>query len=135
MRCNVLAKVLQEAECLQDTAIEIRLVPRQPTGREFIPVGHFALDIHDAGQDAKLGLPPRTVWVHQLFISRALQGGGYGVATMAKVEATAAQEPMNATWMALDTLAKEVQKEADDRVPVVSDFIQDLMTIIKLKYI
>ncbi|KAI8633407.1 hypothetical protein F5Y19DRAFT_299045 [Xylariaceae sp. FL1651] len=102
-----------EAKPLRDTATEIRLVPRQPSGTEFIPIGHVALDIHDAEEDAKLGLPsPGTAWVHQLFISNALQGGGYGVATMAKIEAVAAQEPMNATMMALDTLAKEVQKEA-----------------------
>jgi hypothetical protein len=37
---------------------------------------------------------------------------------MAKVEAIAAREPMNGKWMALDTLAKEVQKEAGDVAPV-----------------
>ncbi|KAJ8129816.1 hypothetical protein O1611_g3810 [Lasiodiplodia mahajangana] len=104
----------EEIEPLQDTATEVRLARRQPTGRDFMPVGHVALDIHDAEHDAKLGLPPNTVWVHQLYISSALQGGGYGVATMTKVEATAAQEPMKGEWMALDTLAKEVQKEAGD---------------------
>ncbi|KAI1133601.1 hypothetical protein F5Y10DRAFT_228155 [Nemania abortiva] len=104
----------KETEPLQDTATEIRLAQRQPTGRDFMPIGHVALDVHDVKHDAKLGLPPNTVWVHQLYISSALQGGGYGVATMAKVEATAAQEPMKAKWMALDTLAKEVQKEAGD---------------------
>ena len=78
----------------------------------------MALDVHDVEEDAKLGLPPGTVWVHQLFISSALQGGGYGVATMAQVESIAAQEPMNAKWMALDTLAKEVQKEAGDQASI-----------------
>lgn len=103
----------------------------QPTGRDFIPIGHVALDIHDAEEDAKLGLPPGTVWVHQLYISSTLRGGGYGVATMTKVEAIAAQEPMEGKWMALDTLTKEVQKEVGDVssidvgmgsiIPVVSD--------------
>ncbi|KAI0541238.1 hypothetical protein GGR58DRAFT_37736 [Xylaria digitata] len=103
----------KESEPLRDTAIEIRLTPRRPTGRDFMPIGHVALDVHDAKEDAKLGLPPGTVWVHQLYVSSALQGGGYGVATMAKVESVAAQEPMNAKWMALDTLAKEVQEAGD----------------------
>ncbi|KAI0915028.1 hypothetical protein F4823DRAFT_557478 [Ustulina deusta] len=104
----------KETEPLRDTATKIRLAQRQPTGRDFIPVGHVALDIHDSEEDGKLGLPPGTVWVHQLFISSAIQGGGYGVATMAQVESIAAQEPINGKWMALDTLAKEVQKEAGD---------------------
>ncbi|KAF2971532.1 hypothetical protein GQX73_g1934 [Xylaria multiplex] len=104
----------KESEPLRDTAIEIRFALHQPTGRDFTPIGHVALDVHDAKEDAKLGLPVGTVWVHQLYISSALQGGGYGVATMARVESIAAQEPMNAKWMALDTLAKEVQKEAGD---------------------
>ncbi|KAI0815814.1 hypothetical protein GGR55DRAFT_686553 [Xylaria sp. FL0064] len=107
-----------EAEPLRDTAAEVRLKRRQPTGRDFTPIGHVALEVHDAEEDAKLGLPPATVWVHQLFISSALQGGGYGVATMAQVESVAAQEPMNGKWMALDTLAKEVQKEAGDATSI-----------------
>ncbi|TGJ82331.1 hypothetical protein E0Z10_g6427 [Xylaria hypoxylon] len=111
---SIFAQVLQETEPLRDTAAEIRLAPRQPTGKNFMPVGHVALDVHDAKEDVKLGLPPGTVWVHQLYISSALQGGGYGVATMAKVESIAAQEPMNGKWMALDTLAKEVHKEVGD---------------------
>ncbi|KAI1503974.1 hypothetical protein F5X99DRAFT_374043 [Biscogniauxia marginata] len=97
----------KESTPLRDTASEVRLVSRQPTGREFIPIGHVALDIHDAEEDTKLGLPsPGTVWVHQLYISYALQGGGYGTGAMSKVEALAAQEPMNATVLALDTMAK-----------------------------
>ncbi|KAI0398841.1 hypothetical protein F4802DRAFT_104194 [Xylaria palmicola] len=101
----------KEAEPLRDTANSIRLAWRQPTGRDFVPIGHVALDVHDATEDAELGLPPDTVWVHQLYISDILQGGGYGAATMARVEAIAAQEPMNGKWMALDTLA---QTEAGD---------------------
>ncbi|KAI0598328.1 hypothetical protein F4775DRAFT_556360 [Biscogniauxia sp. FL1348] len=97
----------KESTPLEDTASEVRLVSRQPTSKRFIPIGHVALDIHDAGSDAQLGLPsPGTVWVHQLYISYALQGGGYGTAVMSKVEALAAQEPMNATTIALDTMAK-----------------------------
>ncbi|KAI8956259.1 hypothetical protein F4801DRAFT_7859 [Xylaria longipes] len=113
----------KEKEHLRDTASKIRLAARQPTGRDFMPVGHVALDVHDAQEDAKLGLPPSTVWVHQLYISSALQGGGYGAATMAKVEIIAAQEPMNGVWMALDTLAKEGQKETGDGTDVGTDSI------------
>ncbi|KAI0971491.1 hypothetical protein F4678DRAFT_479353 [Xylaria arbuscula] len=104
----------KEAQPLRDTATQIRLAQRQPTGRDFLPVGHVALDVHDAEEDAKLDLPQGTVWVHQLYISSALQGGGYGVATMAKIESVAAQEPMKGKWMALDTLAKEVPAETSD---------------------
>lgn len=104
----------EETKPLQDTATEIRLARRTPTSRDFTPIGHVALDIHDVEEDTKLGLPPGTVWVHQLYISSALRGGGYGVATMTKVEAIAAQEPMRGKWMALDTLAKEVQNEVGD---------------------
>ncbi|KAK5628528.1 hypothetical protein RRF57_004243 [Xylaria bambusicola] len=112
----------KEAEPLRDTAKEIRLAKREPTGRAFLPVGHVALDVHDPEEDARLGLPSGTVWVHQLFISSALQGGGYGVATMARVESIAAQEPMNGKWMALDTLAKEVAIDMgmENIVPVTS---------------
>lgn len=86
-----------------------------------MPIGHVALAIHDAEEDATLGLPPDTVWAHQLFISGALQGGGYGVATMAEVEAIAAQEPWSGKWMALDTLAKDVQRETGDITPIGVD--------------
>lgn len=79
-----------------------------------MPVGHVALDVHDTEEDAKLCLPPGTVWVHQLYISNTLRGGGYGAVIMRKVEAIAAQEPMKGKWMALDTLAKEVQEEVED---------------------
>ncbi|KAI0489892.1 hypothetical protein F4859DRAFT_171006 [Xylaria cf. heliscus] len=110
-------------ESLRDTAIKIRHAQRQPTGREFRPIGHVALDVHDPEEDAKLGLPPGTVWVHQLYISSALQGGGYGAATMAKIEIIATQEPFCAAWMALDTMAKEVKKETGDGTDVGTDSI------------
>ncbi|CAJ2513549.1 Uu.00g016680.m01.CDS01 [Anthostomella pinea] len=104
----------KEAQPLRDTAPEIRLVPREPTAKEFIPIGHVALDIHSAEDDASLGLPsPGTVWIHGLYISYALQGGGYGTGAMSKVEALAAQEPMNATTTALDTVSKETVDDPD----------------------
>ncbi|KAI1816502.1 hypothetical protein GGS20DRAFT_537892 [Poronia punctata] len=106
---------------LRDTATHVWFVERQDrterrnreaTGRYFIPIGHVALEIHTAEEDAKSGLPPDTIWVHQLFISSALQGGGYGVAAMAHVEAIAARE--GKMWMALDTRAKDTQEKTAD---------------------
>ncbi|KAI1083397.1 hypothetical protein F5B20DRAFT_403858 [Whalleya microplaca] len=102
----------KETSSLRDTAVEVRLVQRQPTMKEFLPIGHVALDIHKPEEDAKFGLPtPGTVWMHQLYVSYTLQGGGFGAGTMSKIETLAAQEPMKATTMALDTLSKEVQND------------------------
>ncbi|KAI1386469.1 uncharacterized protein F4822DRAFT_317060 [Hypoxylon trugodes] len=106
----------KESTPLRDTAAEVRLVPRQPTHVEFIPIGHVAVDIHEPEEDVKLGLPATgTVWIHQLYISRALHGGGYGAGTMSKIEMLAAQEPMNAKRVALDTLTKELQTDPKTR--------------------
>lgn len=56
---------------MKDTAAQVRLVPRQPTMVEFIPIGHVAVDIHEPEEDMKLGLPATgTVWIHQLYVSR-----------------------------------------------------------------
>lgn len=106
----------KEASPLRDTAAEIRLVPRQPTMVEFIPIGHVALDVHEPDEDIKLGLPATgTVWVHQLYISRALHGGGFGAGAMSKIETLATRSPMNAKIVALDTLSKEMQTEPEIR--------------------
>ncbi|KAI8959006.1 hypothetical protein F5Y11DRAFT_334428 [Daldinia sp. FL1419] len=106
----------KEANLLRDTAAEVRLVPRQPTMMEFVPIGHVALDIHEPEEDIKLGLPATgTVWVHQLYVSRALHGGGYGAGAMSKIETLATQNPMNAKTVALDTLSKEMQTEPEIR--------------------
>ena len=95
---------------LEDTAQEVRLAPREPTGRRFIPIGHIALEIHSAGQDAKFDLPAEgVVWIHQVYISYALQQGGFGVAAMTQVEMLAAKEPLNARLLVLETMAEEQQ--------------------------
>ncbi|OTB08196.1 hypothetical protein M426DRAFT_8002 [Hypoxylon sp. CI-4A] len=109
-------KYPRESTPLKDTASEVRLVPRQPTMVEFLPIGHVAVDIHPSEEDVKLGLPPTgTVWIHALYISRALHGGGYGAGTMAKIEELATQEPMNAKIVALDTISREMQTDPDKR--------------------
>lgn len=102
----------KESTTLTDTAAEIRLVPRQPTNVEFIPIGHVAVDIHKPKEDMSLGLPATgTVWIHQLYISRALHKGGFGVGTMSSIETLVTQPPMNARIVALDTMSKELQTD------------------------
>ncbi|KAI1377686.1 hypothetical protein F4677DRAFT_45040 [Hypoxylon crocopeplum] len=109
-------KYPNESTPLRDTAREIRLVPREPTNIEFIPIGHVAVDIHKPEEDAILGLPATgTVWIHQLYVSRALHGGGFGAGSMSKIESVATQSPMNAKVVALDTVAKEMQTVPEKR--------------------
>ncbi|KAI2624150.1 hypothetical protein GGR54DRAFT_595111 [Hypoxylon sp. NC1633] len=104
----------KESNPLTDTARAVRLVPRQPTDIEFIPIGHVAIDIHEPEEDEKLGLPATgTVWVHQLYVSRALHGGGFGAGTMSKIESLATQSPMNAKIIALDTLSRDMQTKPE----------------------
>ncbi|KAI1142394.1 hypothetical protein F5Y05DRAFT_370781 [Hypoxylon sp. FL0543] len=106
----------KESTPLRDTATQVRLVPRQPTMVEFTPIGHVAVDVHTPEEDTRLGLPPTgTVWVHGLYISRALHGGGYGAGTMSKIEKLVTQSPMNANLVALDTISKELQTEPGKR--------------------
>lgn len=92
-----------------DTAKQIRLAARAPSEKRFVPIGHIALDLHPPEEDEKLGLPRSGVaWIHQLYISFALQGKGFGVAAMAKAEQLATLEPFNASTIVLDTVAKEL---------------------------
>ncbi|KAH7031210.1 uncharacterized protein B0I36DRAFT_323423 [Microdochium trichocladiopsis] len=103
-----------EATPLRDSAQLIRGVPRDPTGAQFWPVGHIALDIHTPEEDAKHGLPGEgVVWMHQLYISYALHAGGYGSAAVAKGEEIAAQGPMKGKIMVLDTMASRTQSNPD----------------------
>jgi hypothetical protein len=86
------------------------LVPREPTHKEFVPIGHVALDIHSAEEDAKLGLPSEgVIWIHQLYVSYALQSGGFGAAAMDQIEAVAAQPPLKGKMVVLDTISAETQ--------------------------
>ncbi|KAI0840785.1 hypothetical protein F5Y06DRAFT_261769 [Hypoxylon sp. FL0890] len=106
----------KESTPLRDTAMQVRLVPRQPTMVEFTPIGHAAIEVHTPEEDTKLGLPPTgTVWIHGLYVSRALHGGGFGAGTMSKIETLVAQSPMNAKIVALDTLQKDFQTEPAKR--------------------
>ena len=85
-------------------------MPREPTGARFTPIGHIALEIHTPEEDEKFDLPGEgVVWVHQLYISYALQKGGFGMAAMAQVEMLAVRQPMNAKILALDTMSEKDQ--------------------------
>ncbi|KAI0418611.1 hypothetical protein F5X98DRAFT_113873 [Xylaria grammica] len=84
-----------EAEPLQDTAQSLNLVPREPSGAEFVPVGHVGLN---KGPTADLeghieGLLPRegVYWISSLFISPCIQRRGLGRAVMYRVESLVAQ--------------------------------------------
>lgn len=75
-----------------------------------MPIGHIGLDtqLPDEVETRKLDLPHSgVIWLRALYVSYALQRGGFGVATMSKVEQLATLEPLNASTMALDTAAHE----------------------------
>lgn len=129
-----LAKFPGEASPLRDTADEHWATPRQPSGREFVPVGHVSLEKAkvNTGKDVFRNLDiPDLAWIKSLYLSWAIQGGGLGKAAMEEVERIAALEPLGAKVLALDTVTSEFQKSAllmkfffTDRgleVPKVSD--------------
>ncbi|KAM0814710.1 putative N-acetyltransferase domain-containing protein [Seiridium cardinale] len=104
----------KEATPIKDTAQAVRLLPRQPSGKTFIPIGHLALEAHATEEDTKLGLPSEgAVWIHQLYVSYALHRGGFGAGAMDLIEAVAAEEPWNATMVVLDTIQEEMQLSQD----------------------
>ncbi|KAL6898398.1 hypothetical protein GGI43DRAFT_409061 [Trichoderma evansii] len=103
-----IAKYPAEKEALTDTATILANSPRTPTFTSFIPIGHIALDLYP-DRNTKFSLPQSTVWVKSLYISRAIQSGGYGRSSMYQIEHLATLPPLNATTMALDTSTKEYQ--------------------------
>ncbi|KAI1393349.1 uncharacterized protein F4822DRAFT_9312 [Hypoxylon trugodes] len=109
-----IAKYSKEASPLTDTTDEVRFVPRVPSKKQFTPIGHIALAIHPSDEDVQLGLPRSGVaWVHQLYVSYVLQGGGFGAGAMGRAEQLAAMEPLNASIIALDTVAKEIHAQKE----------------------
>ncbi|CRK18102.1 hypothetical protein BN1723_011501 [Verticillium longisporum] len=82
-----------------------------PSGKEFFPVGHIALDISYYEADGfNLNLPEgSTLWIKSLFISKALRSSGIGRAAMDKLEGMATSPPLSATTLMLDTLFKDDQ--------------------------
>ncbi|KAI1081616.1 hypothetical protein F5B20DRAFT_49623 [Whalleya microplaca] len=97
---------------LRDTATSINLLPCEATKKEFITLGHVALNKHPTPdlESHLADLPPEGVyWVANLYVSWALQSRGLGRAVMVTLEATVVREPLNGRVMALDTVQKEFQ--------------------------
>ncbi|RNJ57984.1 hypothetical protein D7B24_005299 [Verticillium nonalfalfae] len=100
-----------QSDPLLDTCTTLRGLTLQPSGNEFFPVGHIALDIsyHEA-DGFNLDLPEdSTLWIKSLFISKALRSSGIGRAAMDKLEGMATSPPLSATTLMLDTLLKDDQ--------------------------
>ena len=95
---------------LRDSAESTGSSPRVPIRTEFFPVGHVSLD-RDHGKYRHLGLPETGVyWVRNLYVILELRGTGLGKTVMRMLETMAVQDPLNASIMALDTVAKELQE-------------------------
>ncbi|KAH9903968.1 hypothetical protein F4778DRAFT_74258 [Xylariomycetidae sp. FL2044] len=101
-----------EACPLRDTASEGPLIARQPTAEEFTPVGHVAVSVAVPEDCTQLD---KTVYIGQLYISRALHRGGYGAGAMSKIEEVAAKEPINAKYFVLDTVARDMRLKAEEQ--------------------
>lgn len=97
-----------EAEPIIDTASSVGRVPRQPTTKPFIPIGHTALE-RCPDYDARFSYPENTIWLKSLYISWALQTAGLGRSAMVLTELIAKSPPHNAELLALDTLKGSYQ--------------------------
>lgn len=105
---------------IYDTAATHWQLPRQPSQRPMIPIGHIALDLRPE-EDATLPAVPapdedeqggnkNIVWVAGLFISYALQASGIGREAMRAAESIAAQKDLlDGGWIVLDTMQQEKQ--------------------------
>ncbi|KAJ5130545.1 uncharacterized protein N7515_006584 [Penicillium bovifimosum] len=104
-----------EHAILQDTATSLNAVPRQPTGKAFIPIGHISLDSKNPdAEHIDLDLPSDNVfWIKTFYVSRTIQGKGIGRAAMDEVEAMAVREPLLAKTLMLDTVHQDDQKNEE----------------------
>jgi GNAT superfamily N-acetyltransferase len=76
--------------------------------RKFIPVGHLSLGPVSA-QNLDAGyvkMEEGLYWISNLYVSRALQGGGLGSAVLDTIESTATSEPLCAKVLALNAINK-----------------------------
>ncbi|KAF9893502.1 hypothetical protein FE257_010814 [Aspergillus nanangensis] len=98
----------EKRERLMDTAASINAKPCQPTHTEFIPIGHISLDSkNDKVKKLDLDIPSEKVfWVTTFFISQNRQGKGIGGAAMDAIHRIAAQEPLSAKTLMLDTVER-----------------------------
>ncbi|KAJ5610693.1 Acyl-CoA N-acyltransferase [Penicillium lagena] len=104
-----------EAEMLQDTAAYINGVARDASKRNFVPVGHIALDEGNPdAKDIELDLPSEGVfWIKTFFVTHALQSKGIGRAALDEVETMAVKEPLQARILMLDTVQKDDQRRKE----------------------
>ncbi|RDL42511.1 Uncharacterized protein BP5553_02490 [Venustampulla echinocandica] len=99
-----LLKYPGEAAPILDSATALGGNPRVPSSQSFIPVGHISLNSetpYPDQADASKGI----YCISTFYISRAIQGGGLGRATMDTLESEAVKEPLCAKVLSLDTLA------------------------------
>jgi hypothetical protein len=92
-----------EAASILDTATTLGGKPRIPSLQPFIPVGHISLDAESPNPDQ--ADPSKGLYcISSFYISRAIQGGGIGRAAMDAIESGAANEPLCAKVLSLDTV-------------------------------
>lgn len=65
------AACADETEPLRDTAARVGRTERAPTGEEFLPIGHIALDEY-APRNVLFGLPAATLWIKSFYISKCV---------------------------------------------------------------
>ncbi|KAJ5341184.1 hypothetical protein N7541_010308 [Penicillium brevicompactum] len=105
----------EQKEQLEDTAVTLNAVPRQPTKESFIPIGHISLDSYNPDAERfDLDIPSEGVfWIKTFYINQSTQGQGIGRAAMDQVEDMAVREPLLAKTLMLDTMHKDDQKRDD----------------------
>ena len=93
-------------QSLIDTAASINAVPRQPSHKEFLPIGHISLDSkNEESKHIDLDIPTEGVfWIKSFFVRHSAQGKGIGRAAMDEVEAMAVKEPLWAKTLMLSTV-------------------------------
>lgn len=100
-----------ETTPLQDTARSLNLVPREPSGSDFTPIGHVALN-KDPTPDLVGQIPDEGVyWIANLYISPCAQRRGLGRAVMSHLESLVSRSgddgdgdaALAGTTIALDT--------------------------------
>lgn len=103
----------QQNKPLLDTCKSLRGVPLEPSNKEFIPIGHIALDMtYPAAAKFNLDIPSEgAIFIKSLYISKPLQSGGLGRAAMDTLESMATSEPLSARTLVLDTMQRDDQKK------------------------
>ncbi|GKZ21058.1 hypothetical protein AbraIFM66951_008255 [Aspergillus brasiliensis] len=110
---------------IQDTALSINPVPRNPSHHSFIPIGHISLDSEnpDTNESIQLDDIPTShayYWIKTFYVIQAVQSQNVGRAAMDQVEEMAVREPLNAVH-AEDQLREEFALVTYGRVPKVAN--------------